>query len=196
MLCNLKARSVKPNLERLEGRDLPSFLFGGAINTLAAPLNRKLADMQTEKNDLTTVQARLVTDVNAITGQHTGQHRPEYSRIAQDYGRACADFRQMVVDQRAIKDESTQDVAFVNAAAMAEAFEGDATDFILLNFGSLFGFGSFTNALTSPVSTADSTVQSVNTIVNRTYTNVGGKGGQTFNLPSIASQALNVPFGF
>jgi hypothetical protein len=38
---------------------------------------------------------------------------------------------------------STADLSFLNAAALAELFEGDSLDFLILNFQSFFGFNPF-----------------------------------------------------
>jgi hypothetical protein len=141
---NANVGSVKPVLEQLEGRDMPSFLLGGAVPQLAAPL-------ATINQDLTNSAAALHTDVAAVFSAGTKQG----AEIA--LGNATADWQRMVTDQHAIQATANANLAFINAAAMAEFQNGDSLDLIVLYFGPAFGIHA-TSPLTDQMGKADATI--------------------------------------
>ncbi|HWG43724.1 MAG TPA: hypothetical protein VN688_13130 [Gemmataceae bacterium] len=167
---NLSIHSVKPCLETLEGRCLPSFVLGGAINQLAQPLNAMVADMNSAKADLA-VQFNVLHGGTATNAQ-----------ADEAFGKGSADWQRMLNDQHAITLTSSADVAFINAVALTEFVQGDAIDLIVLRFGGIFGLHP-TNALTNPVTQAnninsDTTVQ---TEVTTDFFGTTPSGFQTHN---------------
>ena len=136
MRHNANTNTVKPTLERLEDRLQPSVLFGAgsSINILVTPLNSILADMQTAR-------AKLATDFNnAVTLLGTNPNGDNVRTFVFPFGKAVADYQQILTDQAAIHLTVSTDQSFLQAVALAEAVAGDPTDFLILNFfkGSTF----------------------------------------------------------
>jgi len=131
MIRNRTARFVKPMLEDLEVRDNPSFVFSGAISGLEQPIAKIVADMTAAGND-------LVTQFKAITNGPT-LNNTQLAQREGFYGKAVADYQRIFNDHNTVTAMVNADTTFIKAAAMAELTEGDPIDFILLNFGSLFG---------------------------------------------------------
>ena len=170
-------RCTKPALEVLEERSLPSFLLSGALNQLAQPLNNMVADLNAAKTALTTEQTELV--ILELNGS------AKISPVAQFFAQGAATYQQMLNDVHSIAATSTADLALIKTAAVAELMQGDPMDFLVLNLGPAFGI-DVTTPLTTPVDQANTTLHSVQSIVNQTY--LVTAEGKTINLPSIASQ--------
>jgi hypothetical protein len=149
MLRNLKARPFRPCLEQLEDRAMPSFLLGGAVTQLAAPLQAMVKDMQTAQAHL---KSDLISGANAVSNNNLQGARHFFAV-------AVGDFQQLLTNQHAIKAASSVDQNFVRAAAMAEFQSGDSLDLVILTFGKMIGLDPM-KALTDPAAQADNIVQS------------------------------------
>jgi hypothetical protein len=125
---NVTAPSAKPQLERLEGRDLPSFLLNGSTNLLLTPLRNMVQDMRNTENDLSDQK---------LAGKSS------LREVGKVFGPATSDYQRMLTDKAAVDALSTQDLAFLNAAALAEAAAGDGLDLVILTFGPLLHFPDF-----------------------------------------------------
>ncbi len=169
MNCNSRFNSVKPMLEQLEERALPSFMYptNTAVQQLAQPLNLAVTDMQNAAADLKAQYHTIVSFGEETTSSPNFTTDLPIAETA--YGKAVADYQRIVSDRQAITLGSSAAVTFINAVALSELQAGDFTDYIVLHFGSLFGIPNPTNPLTNPVNQAnnifnDSTLQSdVNT---------------------------------
>lgn len=149
MSRNLNARFVKPMLENLEERALPSFLLGGnAVQQLATPLNNMVTDMQSASADLK-AQFTLLKNNTPPANTFAGAEKIETIMVS--------DFQRILTDQAAIKALSAIDVTVLNSIATSEFIEGDPTDLIILDFGGIFGFHPLT-PLTTPVTNAANVV--------------------------------------
>ncbi len=186
MTTKKSSRFTKPSLEVLEGRSLPSFLLSGAVNQLAQPLNNMVADLNAAKTALTTAQT-------AVFNEQFNQD--SVATVAQNFAHGVAAYQRMLNDVHSIAATSTADLAFINMAAAYEFQHGDSMDLLVLQFGPQFGL-NVTTPLTTPVGQANTTLQSVQSIVNQTYHNVGPSFpvNMEFNLPSIASQTTTPSF--
>jgi hypothetical protein len=186
MTTKKSARFTKPGLEVLEGRSLPSFLLSGAVNQLAQPLNNMVTDLSAAKTALTTSQTALFNEQF---------NQDSVATVAQNFAHASAAYQRMLNDVHSIAAVSTADLAFINMAAQYEFQHGDPMDLLVLQFGPQFGI-NVTTPLTTPVGQANTTLQSVQSIVNQTYQHVGPSVpvNVTFNLPSIASQTTTPSF--
>jgi hypothetical protein len=184
MTSKKSVRFTKPSLEVLEGRSLPSFLMSGAVNQLAQPMNNMVADLNAARTALTTAQTALLFEQLPVSTPPT--------IVAQNFAHGAAAYQRMLNDVHLIAATSTADLAFIKAAAVAELMQGDPMDFLVVNLGPAFGI-DVTTPLTTPVDQANTTLQSVQSIVNQTYFNVG-LTGQKFNLPSMASQTTAPSF--
>ena len=149
MLSNSKARVVRPCLEQLEDRAMPSFLLGGAATQMAVPLQGMIKDMQT-------ALAHLTHDLSAGLTAYSNGHFSEANHLN---AIAVSDLQQLVTDQHAIKAASSADQGFVRAAAFAEFQSGDSLDLAILTFGKMFGLDPM-KALTDPAAQADNILQS------------------------------------
>jgi S-adenosylmethionine:tRNA-ribosyltransferase-isomerase (queuine synthetase) len=146
MIRSRTKHSVKPKLEELEGRDLPSFLlFGGGVAGLEQPLAKVIDDMKAAGTDLSK-QFQTITGT-PVTIANIGQKEAAY-------GTAVADYQRIWNDHATVTAMGTADLAFVKAVAQAELTEGDPIDFILLNFGSLFNFRPL-DSITNDMKTSD-----------------------------------------
>ncbi len=141
---NKNIRYVKPSLEQLEGRDMPSFLLSGAVAQLAAPFNAVNTDLTNSSN-------ALKTDYSAIISASS----PGAEEVA--IGKATADWARMQNDQHIISAASSAAIGFINAVALTEFQNGDPLDLIVLDIGPLIGL-HVTSALTNPVNQANATV--------------------------------------
>lgn len=120
--------TFKPSLEQLENRLQPSFLLGGnALQEMAAPLGKIVADMKTTASDLNNAVVTVQTTPNNSTAQ------------ARAHAVAISDLQRLLTEQAAVQAVSSGDVSFVRAAAMAELQSGDATDAIVLFYGKFIG---------------------------------------------------------
>jgi hypothetical protein len=133
MSRNVTAPSARPHLEALEGRDLPSFLYGGGTAPLLRPLKNMVQDMQSTQKDLQ-AQFNFLFTQSDLHHPIFDNNAAQLGQIGQVFGKAAADWQRMLNDRAAVDALSRQDLAFINQAAMAEAFEGDALDFVLLSF--------------------------------------------------------------
>jgi hypothetical protein len=136
-----------------------------------------VADLNAAKTALTTEQTELV--ILELNGS------AKISPVAQFFAQGAATYQQMLNDVHSIAATSTADLALIKTAAVAELMQGDPMDFLVLNLGPAFGI-DVTTPLTTPVDQANTTLQSVQSIVNQTY--LVTAEGKTINLPSIASQ--------
>jgi hypothetical protein len=142
--------SVKPHLEPLEGRDLPSFLLGGPVAfplapppggtaPLLTPLKNTITDMQNTQTDLQT-QFNFLVSRSTLATPIPINDATQLGQVGQALRRATADWQRMLNDKASVDALSTADQAFINQAALAEFFfEKDATDLIILVFSPLFG---------------------------------------------------------
>lgn len=183
-----ESRFSRPTLELLEARDLPSFLFPGtAVSNLVQPLNAINQDLQNHKADLLNV-------VNTTLLPNNTPFPP--GNAGQSFAKAVQDFQSMLNDQHTIDALVKMDLAFIKAAASSELSSGDPIDFIVLNFGSLFGINvtsQFTNVATAADNAVnDPTVQN-DVATSWTYTlplpNVG-----SFTLGAIKDQTITPQF--
>lgn len=163
------ARFVKPRLEKLEDRALPSFLLSGnVVSQLATPLNNMVADMKSASTDLQ-AQFALIKNNTAPTNTFAG------AETVAD--KAVADWQRILNDSSAITALSKNYQTVLGAIVLAEFQAGDALDLIILNFGSAFGLHPL-DPLTTPVTQAngivnDPTLQSiVNTNLHTLNTHV------------------------
>jgi hypothetical protein len=129
MSRNLNARSVKPKLEQLEDRLQPSVLLGSnAVGTLVNQVNTVLTDMQHAQNNLT-------TDFNsAVTALGNNPNGDNVRQFAHPFGKAVADYQQILNDQATIHLMVNTDNTFLQQVALAEAMSGDPTDLLILTF--------------------------------------------------------------
>jgi hypothetical protein len=137
-VCN---RPVKPWVEVLEGRNLPSFLLSGAVDQLAIPLNNLLADMNAARQNLLR-QIEVMKNPGIPVASNLGA--PYFGKGAiigytEAFGAATADWQRMVNDQYAIDATVKADMAFITAVAHAGFANGDPTDLAILLFGKHFG---------------------------------------------------------
>lgn len=147
-----RSRFVKPCLEMLENRDLPSLLLSnpGAIAQFVTPLNNVANDFNGAKNDLAAQVASLPANGSTIANP---------AQIGQTFAKATADFQRMLNDQHGLDLVAKVDVAFFGAVALQEAQQGDPIDLIVLDFGKFFGL-NITSQFTNPASSADNAVNS------------------------------------
>lgn len=157
MSRNSNVRFVKPILEKLEDRALPSFLLSGnAISQLATPLNNMVTDMKSASTDLQ-AQFTLISNKTAPANTFAG------AEVVAD--KAVADWQRILNDSAAIKALSSDYQNAISTIVFAEFQSGDSLDLIILNFGSFFGLHPL-KPLTDPVTQAnnivtDSTLQSI-----------------------------------
>lgn len=153
MSRNSNTTFVKPQLEQLEERSLPSFLINGLftaqgptnVQNLATPLNNMVKDMQSAQTDLNT-QFTLIKNVTAPANTFAGAEVTA--------GKAIADWQRILTDNAAITAVSNADMAFIRQAAIAELGEGDQTDAVIVFLTPFFKLNTFT-ALTTPVTQAN-----------------------------------------
>ncbi len=182
-----EVHSIRPTLEALEGRDLPSFLLSGTVTAaLVQPLNAMVQDLQSAKGD-------LLNQVNTTLLPNNTTFPP--GNAGQTFARAVGDFQRMLNDQHAIIATSNADLQFIKLAASAELANGDPIDFLVLNFGQLLGL-NVQSQFTTPVTTAnnavnDTTVQS-DVAISWSYT--VPISGQSFTLGPINQQINNPTF--
>lgn len=140
---------VKPMLEKLEDRALPSFLLSGnVVSQLATPLNNMVADMKSASTDLQ-AQFALIQNKTAPANTFAG------AELVAD--KAVADWQRIVTDSSAITALSKNYQAVISSIALAEFQAGDSLDLIILNFGSVFGLHPL-DPLTTPVAQANKIV--------------------------------------
>jgi hypothetical protein len=183
MSRNVTAPSVKPQVERLEGRDLPSFLLQGGTNTLLQPLKNMVTDMQTTQADLNTQFNFLVSRSTNTTPPPTNNNA-QLGQIGVAWGKATADWQRMLNDRASVVALTTADLAFINGAVLAEAFEGDALDFFLWNFPFFGDFKAPFNGTNSPMAQSNAIITGT-TVLNQVQTNFTfflalGQGVETF----------------
>ncbi|HEY7312273.1 MAG TPA: hypothetical protein VH643_23115 [Gemmataceae bacterium] len=158
MSRNSKTTTVKPQLEQLEERSLPSFLINGLftaqgptnVQNLATPLNNMVKDMQSAQTDLNAQFAILNNPAN----KPGGATPLGFNQAEQVAGKMIADWQRIVTDNAAITAVSNADQAFIRQAAIAEFGEGDQTDAVIVFLTPLFKLNTFT-ALTTPVTQAN-----------------------------------------
>ena len=128
-------RFVKPMLENLEDRIQPALLIGSnAVNVLVNQVNTVLTDMQHAQTNLKTDFTNAGT---ALTANPNGDNVRAWSH---PFGKAVADYQQILQDQASIHLMVSTDQAFLQAAAFSEFTAGDPIDLIILTFfkGSAF----------------------------------------------------------
>lgn len=153
MSRRLNARLVKPRLERLEDRLQPSVLFGSnAVNTLVNQVNTVLTDMQH-------AQTKLTTDYNAaVTALGIFPNGDNVRQFARPFGKAVADYQQILSDQAAIHQMVSTDASFLQQLALAEFLSGDPVDLVILTFFKGTSFDA-TTQLTNVQTQADKILQ-------------------------------------
>jgi hypothetical protein len=116
-------------LERLEDRLQPSVLIGSnAVNTLVNQVNTVLTDMQH-------AQSNLATDFNsAVTALGNNPNGDNVRQFAHPFGKAVADYQQILNDQATIHLMVNTDTTFLQQVAVAEAMSGDPIDLVVLTF--------------------------------------------------------------
>jgi hypothetical protein len=141
-----KVSFVKPMLEELEDRVQPSFLLSGTVGTLATPLNNMVNDMNSASTDLQT-QFNLIKNATPPANTFAGAEAIE--------AKAVGDWQRILNDSASINATVNADMSFIRAVAFAELSTGDATDALVLTFGTVLGINP-TSALTNTVSQANS----------------------------------------
>lgn len=138
---------------------MPSFLLGGAVPQLAAPLTAMNNDLADAAKDL-----KFQFAVLTVPGQNI---QPAEAA----FGKATADWQRMLTDQHAITAISGADQAFINAAALAEFQNGDPLDVAILIIGPQFGLHPLTQ-FQDAVKQADAAVndKSIQSIITTTFT--------------------------
>ncbi|HEY7426614.1 MAG TPA: hypothetical protein VH682_20430 [Gemmataceae bacterium] len=146
MIRNRTERFVKPKLEELEDRALPSFLlFGGGVTALEQPIGKVVADMKTAGTDLATQFKSITSSTATLANLGTKEAA---------YGTAISDYQRIWNDHSTVTVMVNASLSFVKGVAQAELLEGDPIDFILLNFGNLFNFRP-TDSLTNDMQQSD-----------------------------------------
>jgi hypothetical protein len=173
MSSAMKNGSVKPCLEPLEERALPSVLLSGAVDQLAIPLNNLLADMNAAQQDLS-LQLEKMKNPGPIKTTYSGVNYfavADVDHYANAYGAATAAWQRMVNHQQAIDAMVKADMAFITAVAHAEFQNGDPIDLAILLFGKQLGLdptAKLTNIQTQAEKMINNpTVQSQITSFNR-----------------------------
>jgi hypothetical protein len=140
MTRNTTARFVKPMLEILEDRVTPTVLLGNSpvINAMLTGVNNVLSDMKTAQTNLKT---DFTTAVTTLTANPNGDNVRAWSH---PFGKAVADYQQILSDQASIHQMVTTDNAVLQGVAFAELINGDPVDFIVLTFFPNSGFNSAT----------------------------------------------------
>jgi len=154
MSRNLNARSVKPMLERLEDRVTPTVLFGSTnvVPTMLTGVNNVLSDMKTAQSNLKT---DFTNAVAALPQTPVGRPNGDDVRVwSHPFGKAVADYQQILSDQASIHQMVTTDNAVLQGVALQELILGDPIDFIVLTFFPNSGFNPATQ-LTSVQNQAD-----------------------------------------
>jgi archaellum component FlaG (FlaF/FlaG flagellin family) len=156
MYRRTKIHSVKPMLEQLDERALPSFLLSGnVVPQMAQPLNNMVADMQSASADLKTQYQTIVSF--GIEDSSNPNFTTDLPVAETAYGKAVGDWQRILTDQHAIQAVSNADLTFLSTVAFMEFSQGDATDLLVLKFGPQLGLNA-TAPLTNPVSQANSIV--------------------------------------
>ncbi len=129
MSRRLNARSVKPMLENLEDRLQPSVLLGSnVVPTMVNQVNTVLTDMQH-------AQVKLSTDFNAsVSALGTNPNGDNVRAFVHPFGKAVADYQQILNDQATIHLMVSTDNAVLQGVASAELMSGDPIDFVILSF--------------------------------------------------------------
>lgn len=165
MSRNLNARLVKPMLEQLEDRFQPSVLLGSnVVPTMVNQANTVLTDMQH-------AQVNLKTDYNAaVTALGANPNGDNVRQFAHPFGKAVADYQQILTDQAAIHLMVSTDNTVLQEVASAELMSGDPIDFAILTFFKGTAFDP-TTQLTHVQSQADQIRQdtTVQTEVNHIF---------------------------
>ncbi len=181
MIRNSRVRTVKPALERLEMRDLPSFLLTGALNNVIQPL-------QNINKDLNDAASAVKNAFSALTADKS--NGATSAQVALDFSAGVSSYQRVLNDQHAIAAEAAGITMFVNAVAATEFLSGDTLDLIVLDFGPIFNIRPL-QPLQDLVTSANSTVNSLQSAVTTSWT---GLGVPPINLPSIASQVVTPEF--
>jgi hypothetical protein len=172
-------RSVKPCLETLEGRDLPSFLPTGVVGVLVRPLGNLSQDLTKAQTDL---KAQVQT-LSAPTNHSLND-------LAKAFGQATADWQRVQFDQHAIDALSTAEIALMKRVADAEFAQGDTLDYMLLTYGPMLGMDP-TAPLKAYATQADAAVHDPDLITEiTTPITFGG----TVNLGTIQDAVPPPPF--
>lgn len=181
MTRNSGIRTVRPTLECLETRDLPSFLLTGALNNVVQPLQNINKDLNDAANAVKNAFTALTADKSNGTTS---------AQVALDFSAGVSSYQRVLNDQHSIIAESAGITAFVNTVAVTEFLSGDALDLIILDFGAIFNIRPL-QPLQDLVSSANSAVNSLQSDVTASWSGLGSAG---INLPSIASQVTTPEF--
>ena len=181
MTRNNGTRTFRPTLERLETRDLPSFLLAGALNQVIQPL-------QNINKDLNDAATAVQGAFNALTADKS--NGASSAKVAQDFSAGVSSYQRVLNDQHTIAAGSAAIQAFVNIVVITEFQSGDSLDIIVLTFGPIFNIRPL-QPLQDVVTNANSTVNSLQSFVTPSWT---GLGSASISLPSIASQVTSPEF--
>jgi hypothetical protein len=129
MRRRINTRSIKPTLEHLEDRLQPAVLLGGpVVPAMVNQVNTVLTDMQH-------AQVKLTTDYNAaVTALGTNPNGDNVRAFAHPFGKAVADYQQILSDQASIHLMVSTDTTVLQGVAMAEFQAGDPIDLVILSF--------------------------------------------------------------
>ena len=181
MTRNSGTRTFRPSLERLETRDLPSFLLTGALNQVIQPL-------QNINKDLNDAANAVKGAFNALTADKS--NGASSAQVALDFSAGVSSYQRALNDQHTISAGSAAIQAFINIVVIAEFQSGDVIDIIIIDFGSFFNLHPL-QPLQNVVANANSTVGGLQSMVSPTWS---GLGSASLSLPSIASQVTTPEF--
>lgn len=175
MTRNSNFRSVKPRLEALEDRCLPSFLLSQTtVVEISTAMNHMVTDMQKQATDLQ----------NKYTFLQNNSMSPTQAQNV--YGQMASDWTRMTQDHTAVNNLQQTSITVINIIVVAEAQEGDPIDWIILHFGSLFGM--------HPLSPLDTPVNNANGMWNQWTTPGTTQHGIVFgNLQNQNSSFTTTP---
>jgi len=154
-------RTVRPTLEVLEGRDLPS-TFGLSIPSLVQPLTQLT-------NQINTATTQMATNFN--NGQ-TASQASNFPAADNDYAKALNNYGQIQAYNNAITQVATADQNFILVGFFVGAF--DQNDAFSL-------FAAF-KTINDAKSAASSNLSTANGILNTTFANnnfFSGNPGET-----------------
>lgn len=194
MSRNLNARSVKPMLEQLEDRVTPTVLLGNSqvVSAMVTGLNNVLSDMKTAQNNLATDFNNSKAALASTQFTPTPPNGDNVRLWSHPFGKAVADYQQILSDQAAIHQMVTTDQAVLKGVAFAELIDGDPIDFFILTF---FPNSSFNSAsqLTTIQNQADS-IKNDTTVQNEVNFTFVLRAGSMAPLDNITiAQEVNTP---
>jgi hypothetical protein len=140
--------SFRPQLERLEGREMPSTL-GFFLPTLIQPVVQATNQLTSQLNTMNSDFSKLQKDATAAAGAFN-------QTIASDYAKLGNDFGQITALNSQVKAQVSADQTFLFLLAFSGALDQSDTFFL---------FSAF-NTLSNDLSSANSTLSSANSVAN------------------------------